>query len=235
VSTERVLPQTHTVGEMTATRYRVEDADYAVVIHPGAAAGSSVVEGFCASHAARAVDVWCVDPSSNSRSEFIDSPTASITLGTHAAHITGLPLFLFGFGTGAAVAYHALHASDAFWGAVLADDLPAADATLAGRGQRQEGVANFWVERVLSHTRQHRPPVGRVTHELAQMFCVITEADQALACTKANSIISLTVGHAQIYRHPADMVNLMASGFGGDIMHEWCLAQLGNHLNPRWC
>jgi hypothetical protein len=235
VSTERVRPQTHTVGEMTATRYRVEDADYAVVIHPGAAAGSSVMERFCASHAARAVDVWCVDPSSNGRPEFIDSPTASITLGTHAVHITGLPLFLFGFGTGAAVAYHALHASDAFWGAVLADDLPAADATLAGRRQQQEGLANFWVDRVLSRTTQYHPPVGRVTHNLAPMFCAITEDDPALACRKANAIISLTVGHAQIYRHPADMVDLMASGFGGDIMHEWCLTQLSNHLNPRWC
>jgi hypothetical protein len=219
------------------TRYRGEEADYAVVIHPGAAAGRSVVEGFCASHAARGVDVWCVDPSPSGRPGFIDidSPTVSITLGTHAAGVTGLPLFFLGFGAGAAVAYHALHASDVFWGAVLADDLSDADATSAGRREhQQDGLANFWVDRVLSGTTQHRPPVGGVMHNLAPMLCVITEHDPALADRKASAIISVTAGEAQIYRYPADMADLMASGFGGEFMHEWCLTQLGNHLNPRW-
>ena len=235
MSTERLRPQTHVVGEITATRYRGTDADYAVVIHPGTAARRSVVEGFCAHHAARAVDVWCIDTSSTSRLEFINSPGASLTLGTHTAHVTGLPLFLVGFGTGAAAAYRALHASDAFWGAVLTDDLPADTTEAMGRRQdRQNGSVNFWVYHVLSRTTQDPPPVARVTRNLAPMLCAVTENDPTLACRKANAIISVTADQGEIYRHPADMVDLMASGVGSDIMHEWCLRQLSNHFNPRW-
>jgi hypothetical protein len=234
VSTESLRRETHIVGDTTSTRYRSEDADYALVVLPGTAAPRWVVEGFCTQQAACAVDVWCIDTPSNSRPALRDSAQETIMLGIHAARTTGLPVFLLGFGTGAAAAYQALQTSDAFWGAVLADDLPG-DITPAGRSHpNQDASANSWLYHVLSSTTRLASNVVEAAQNAAPMLCVIAEHDPTLARMKANAINGATAHQAETWLHPADMYDLMTSEAGSDIGRDWCLRQLSNHLNPRW-
>jgi hypothetical protein len=234
VSTENVRRETQAVGEWISVRYRGAEADYVVVVDPGIAAGSSVIEGFCARLAADAADVWRIDTPPNNGRGLFDSVEAAIALGTDAGQITELPVFLLGFGTGAAVAYHALHTSNVFWGAVLVDDLSAAFTRSDPAHPRHNGSGDLWVYHVLYYAAQLELCGARVGHAAEPMLCVIAEHDRTLACKKAKAIISATASRPEMYLYPGDLNDLITSDAGSNMVREWCLRQLSNHFNPKW-
>jgi hypothetical protein len=233
VSTENVRRETRAVGEAIAVRYRGAEADYVVVVDSGNAAGSSVVDGLCARLAADGADVWCMDTPPSDVPALFHSVEESIALGTHAGQIAELPVFLVGFGTGAAVAYHALHASDVFWGAVLVDDLPAAARSDRAHA-KQHGSANLWVYHVLYYAAQLALCGGRVRPDAGPMLCIIADHDRTLACKKANAIISATASRPEMSLYLGNLHDLITSDAGSKMVREWCLRQLSNHFNPRW-
>jgi pimeloyl-ACP methyl ester carboxylesterase len=118
----------HVLNETFSYRYPGKDADHAILIQHGIASHGGIYDSFCAHHASRGVDVWSMDAPGHGRSvnmrppgrfsieEWVDD---AVALGEHIGETTGLPVFIKGSSLGAAAAYCALQASDAFRGAIL--------------------------------------------------------------------------------------------------------------------
>src|ERR1700741_3065451 len=116
----------HVLNETFSYRYPGKDADHAILIQHGIASHGSIYDSFCAHHASHGVDVWSMDAPGHGRSvnmrppgrfsieEWVDD---AVALGEHIGETTGLPVFIKGSSLGAAAAYCALQASDAFLGA----------------------------------------------------------------------------------------------------------------------
>ena len=115
----------HVLNETFSYRYPGKDADHAILIQHGIASHGGIYDSFCAHHASRGVDVWSMDAPGHGRSvnmrppgrfsieEWVDD---AVALGEHIGETTGLPVFIKGSSLGAAAAYCALQASDAFRG-----------------------------------------------------------------------------------------------------------------------
>jgi pimeloyl-ACP methyl ester carboxylesterase len=116
------------LGETFAYRFAGEEPDHALLIMHGIASHGGIYDNFCAHHAARGVDVWCMDAPGHGRScisqrpgqftldEWVDD---AVMYGEHIAETTGLPVIIKGSSMGAAAAYCAMAASDVFPGSVL--------------------------------------------------------------------------------------------------------------------
>jgi pimeloyl-ACP methyl ester carboxylesterase len=118
----------HVFNETFSYRYPGHNADHAILIQHGIASHGGIYDSFCAHHASHGVDVWSMDAPGHGRSvnmrppgrfsieEWVDD---AVALGEHIGETTGLPVFIKGSSLGAAAAYSALQASDAFRGAIL--------------------------------------------------------------------------------------------------------------------
>jgi pimeloyl-ACP methyl ester carboxylesterase len=118
----------HVVGETVSYRFAAENPDHAILIQHGIASHGGIYDSWCAHHAERGVDVWSMDAPGHGRSvsmrppgrfsvgEWVDN---AVMMGEHIATQTGLPVFIKGSSLGAAAAYCALQATDAFSGGIL--------------------------------------------------------------------------------------------------------------------
>jgi hypothetical protein len=125
--------------------------------------------------------------------------------GAHVAQTTRLPVSVVGSTRSAADIYRALHVSDVFFGAVLIDD--------AGPPLLPEPLD--------PSLRQNTKPV----------FFVLGETDTdswpevAKAGAAAAGPVEMHTLHGLMLSHPEAC---------SDVVLEWCLRQLSNHLNPAW-
>jgi hypothetical protein len=200
----RYLPVQHNAGI---------DADHALLAHR-VIADPAVANDFWARHATRGVDVWrLAEPAS----EGLDGTTnASVAIGHHIAESSTLPLFLHGSSRAAAVTYRALQASDVLNGAILVIDATAArDLT--------RSPANGGVVAAIPLAQNTKP-----------ILYVVTEADQAVADTVAETVLRATGGPVEVHLEPVGIDQVMRGRAHSDIVLEWCLRQLSNHLIPAW-
>ena len=107
-----------TADDVRGCRYAGVDADHAIVVHLGITSNPAALDGFCAYHADRGVDVWTPDD----RFSFEGSAEGLVALGAHVAETTRLPAFLVGSSLSATAIFRTLQVSDVFFGAVLIDD-----------------------------------------------------------------------------------------------------------------
>jgi hypothetical protein len=192
------------VNQNLSRRYRGANPDHAIVVHPGIASRPDIVDSFCARHADRDVDVWKLD------ARFSPEGWAEglAAVGTHVAQSTRLPVFVVGASPNAAVIHRALEMSDGFVGAVLI-------------GNAYPPVLS---EQLDPSLRQNTKPV----------FCVIGETDTTSGLAEARS--AAATGPVEWHTEPHDVNQLMLSHAAAcsDVVLEWCLRQLSNHLNPTW-
>jgi hypothetical protein len=189
-------------------------ADHALLVHQAIA--SPTTGDFCAHHAARGVDVWRMP---NPAGEGLDGTiNGSVAIGHHIAASSGLPVFVYGSSRTAAMTYRALQASNVFNGAILVIDTNAArDLT---RSPAQGGVI------AAIPLPQNTKPI----------LYVVAEADQAVADTVAETVLRATGGPVEVHREPVGIDRVMRDQWPAhsDIVLEWCLRQLSNHLTPAW-
>ena len=113
--------ETHILGELHASRYRVKDANHALVISHGFGAHGGIYDAFCTYYAeAKGADIWSYDAPGHGRStrstrprgkfEFAEWAQAGVEFANYVKQETGLPVFLLGSSFGAAAAYSATYA-----------------------------------------------------------------------------------------------------------------------------
>lgn len=220
-------------NETRSYRYPGMDADHAIVIHPGVASQADAHESFCGYHASRGVDVWSIGvrPERGSCPEqWVD---ASIALGEYVAQSTGLPVFMIGASPGAALADHALWASDVFWGAVQMGAITRDSASVSRRQHTKNGSVSYRLYDALAMAAPLENPVVSVALDTVPILYIVGENDMTLTRRAGHAIGSAAGDHAEIYVHP-DPNQLMWSATFSDIVRGWCLRQLNNHLNPKW-
>jgi hypothetical protein len=200
---------------LSVQRHAGRDADHALLVHQ-AIAGPASTDDFCARHAARGVDVWRMpEPAGDGLHGAING---SVAIGHHIAESSALPVFVHGSSRAAAMTYRALQASNVFNGAILVIDATAArDLT---RGPAQGGVI------AAIPLRQNTEPI----------LYVVAEADQAVADTVAKTVLGATGGPVEVHVEPVGIDQMMQDQWPthSDIVLEWCLRQLSNHLTPAW-
>ncbi|MCY3863509.1 MAG: alpha/beta hydrolase [bacterium] len=121
--------QEHMVGEVFSYRFAGPDADHALLVQHGIASHGGIYDSFCAYHAPRGVDIWCMDAPGHGRSCVSQRPgqwtydqwvDAAVMYGEHIKAETGLPVIVKGSSLGSGPAYSAMAAApDVFAGAVL--------------------------------------------------------------------------------------------------------------------
>ena len=106
--------ENHVHNEIHASRYRGNDARYALVISHGIASHGAIYDKFCVHHAANGVDIWSFDAPGHGKlttnrprgqwtlEEWAD---ASAMYAEHVKAETGLPVFSLGSSLGVAAAY----------------------------------------------------------------------------------------------------------------------------------
>jgi pimeloyl-ACP methyl ester carboxylesterase len=193
------------MDQMLGSRYPGVDADHVIVVHSGNASRPGILDSFCAHHAERGVDVWKSDDRFSSEVSAEDVAA----WGAHAAQTTSLPVFLVGSTRRAADICRALHVSDVFFGAVLIGGA----GPPAVPGQLDPSL------------RQNTKPVFYILGE--------TDIDSWPEVAKA---AAASPGPVEMHTLPADFNGLMLSHLEAcsDVVLEWCLRQLSNHLNPTW-
>jgi pimeloyl-ACP methyl ester carboxylesterase len=193
------------VNQNSSRRYRSADADHAIVVGSGNASRPGILDSFCAHHASRGVDTWKLD------ARFSPEGRAEgvAAWGAHVAQTTRLPVFLVGSTGGAADIYRALQVSDAFVGAVLIGD--ASPPVLP--------------EPPDPSLRQHTKPV----------FFILGEKDMD-SWPEVAKAAAAVAGPVEMHTLPDDVGRLMPSHpeACSDVVLEWCLRHLSNHLNPTW-
>jgi pimeloyl-ACP methyl ester carboxylesterase len=194
----------HAVNQMLGSRYPGVDADHAIVVHSGIASHGGIPDSFCAHHAQRGVDVWKLDAPAPR-----GSADGLVALGAHVAQTTRLPVFMVGSTRSAADIYRALQVSDVFFGAVLIND--ASPPVLP--------------EQMDPSLRQNTKPVFFILGD--------TDIDSWPDVAKAAAAVA---GPVELHTLPDDVNRLMLSHpeACSDVVLEWCLRQLSNHLNPTW-
>jgi pimeloyl-ACP methyl ester carboxylesterase len=191
--------------QMLGSRYRGVDADHAIVVHPEIASRPDIVDSFCAHHADRGVDIWKLDARFSPEGWTEDVAA----WGAHVAQTTGLPVFMVGSIRRAADIYRALHASDVFVGAVLIGDA--------------------------------RPPVlpepldPSLRHNTKPVFFILGEKDID-SWPEVAKAAAAAAGPVELHTLPDNVDGPMLSHpeACSDVVLEWCLRQLSNHLNPTW-
>jgi pimeloyl-ACP methyl ester carboxylesterase len=129
--------------------------------------------------------------------------------GAHVTKTTRLPVFLVGSTRSAADIYRALHVSDVLFGAVLIGD--AGPPVLPGQ-----------LDPSLRHNT--KPVLFILGEKDIDYWPEVAKAAAAGA------------GPVELHTLPYDVNGLMLSHpeACSDIVLEWCLRQLSNHLNPAW-
>jgi hypothetical protein len=201
---------------LSVHRHAGMDADHALLMHQPIAAPAGATDGFCARHAARGVDVWRIpEPAAAGLRGTIDG---SVAVAHHIAQSTALPVFLHGSSLAAAMTYRALQASSFLNGAVLViDALAARDLTLSSaHGGGAAAVP------LLQNTKP--------------ILYIVAEVDQAVADTVAEEVLPATGGPVEVHREPVGIDQVMRDQWPAhsDIVLEWSLRQLSNHLTPAW-
>jgi pimeloyl-ACP methyl ester carboxylesterase len=195
----------HVMHQTLGSRHPGVEADHAIVVYSGSASRPGILDTFCAHHADRGVDVWKLDACFSPEGWSEDVAA----WGAHVAQTTGLPVFAVGSTRRAADIYRALHVSDVFFGAVLIGDAgpPALPSQLD------------------PSLRQNTKPVFYILGE--------TDIDSWPEVAKA---AAASPGPVEMHTLPADVNGLMLSHLEAcsDVVLEWCLRQLSNHLNPTW-
>jgi hypothetical protein len=191
-------------------------ADHALLVHQAIASLAAATDNFCGQHAARGVDVWKVPEPAGEVPH--GSINGSVAIGHHIAASSALPVFVHGSSATAAMTYRALQASNVFDGAILVID--AASARDLTRSPAQGGVI------AAIPLPQNTKPI----------LYVVAEADQAVADTVAESVLRATGGPVEVHREPVGIDRVMRDHWPAhsDIVLEWCLRQLSNHLTPAW-
>jgi pimeloyl-ACP methyl ester carboxylesterase len=193
------------MNQMLVSCYPGVDADHAIVVHSGNASRPGVLDSFCAHHADRGVDMWKLDARFS-----LDGWAEDVAAwGAHVAQTTPLPVFLVGFTGSAADIYRALHVRDAFYGAVLIGD--------AGPPVLPE------------------PMDPSLRHNTKPVFFISGEKDID-PWPEVAKAVAAAAGPVELHTFPGDVRGLMLShpDAGSDVVLEWCLRQLSNHLNPTW-
>jgi pimeloyl-ACP methyl ester carboxylesterase len=192
------------VNQDPSSRYRDAHPDHAIVVHSGIARRRGVLDNFCAHHAERGVDVWKLDAFSPE-----GWAEGLVAFGMQIAQTTRLPVFMVGSTRSAADIYRALQVSDVFVGAVLIGDAspPALDEPLE------------------ASLEQNTKPVLFILGE--------NDMDSWPEVAKA---AAAAAGPVELHTLPDDINQLMLSHpqACSDVVLEWCLRQLSNHLNPTW-
>jgi hypothetical protein len=193
------------VNQNSSHRYRSADPDHAIVVHFGNASRPGVLDSFCAHHADRGLDVWKLDASFSPEG----SVDGLVALGAHVAQSTRLPVFILGSTLSAADIYRALQISDVYVGAVLIGD--ARPPVLP--------------EQLDPSLRQNAKPV----------FFILGESDTD-SWPEVAKAAAAAAGPVELHTLPDDVNGLMLSHpeACSDVVLEWCLRQLSNHLNPTW-
>jgi hypothetical protein len=158
---------------------------------------------------------------------------ALIALGEHVAQSTGLPVFIIGAYPGAAIADRALRASDVFWGAVQKGAITRDSASVDTRQQNKNGSVSYRFYDVLAMAEPLANPAVSVAHDTKPILYIVGQNDMTLTRKAAHAIGKTAGDQAEIYVHP-DLNQLMWSATFSDIVRDWCLRQLSNHLNPKW-
>jgi pimeloyl-ACP methyl ester carboxylesterase len=195
----------HVVNQMLGSRYRGVDADHAIVVHPGKAPRPGILDSFCAHHTDRGVDVWKLDARFSPEGWAEDMGA----WGAYVAQTSRLPVFMVGSTRSTAEIYRALHVSDALLGAVLIGD----------------ASPPVFLEPLDSSLRQNTKPVFFILGK--------KDIDSWPAVAKA---AAAAAGPVELHTLPDDVNGLMLSHpeACSDVVLEWCLRQLSNHLNPTW-
>jgi pimeloyl-ACP methyl ester carboxylesterase len=194
------------VNQNSRRRYRSADPDHAIVVHSGSASRPGIWDSFCAQHAERGVDVWKLDARFGPEGWAEDVAA----WGAHVAQTTRrLPVFAMGSTRSAADIYRALLVSDVFVGAVLIGDTS----------------PPVLPEQLDPTLRQNTKPVLFIVGE--------KDMDSWPEVAKA---AATAAGPVELHTLPDDVNGLMLSHpeACSDVVLEWCLRQLSNHLNPTW-
>jgi hypothetical protein len=201
---------------LSVHRHAGVGADHALLVHQPVTAPAGATDGFCARHAARAVDVWRIpEPTAAGLPGTIDG---SVAVAHHIAQSSALPVFLHGSSLAAPMTYRALQASSFFSGAVLViDALAARDLTLS---PAHGGVA----------------AVVPLRHNTKPILYIVAEVERAVADTVAEEVLCATGGPVEVHREPIHMDQVMRDQWPAhsDIVLEWSVRQLSNHLIPAW-
>jgi pimeloyl-ACP methyl ester carboxylesterase len=195
----------HVMHQMLGSRHPGVDADHAIVVYSGSASRPGILDGFCAHHADRGVDVWKLDARFSPEGWTEDVAA----WGAHVAQTTRLPVFVVGSTRNAADIYRALQISDVFVGAVLIGDASPLVSP----------------EPLDPSSRQNTKPVFFILGE--------TDIDSWPEVAKA---AAAAAGPVELHTLPYDVNGPMLSHpeACSDVVLEWCLRQLSNHLNPAW-
>jgi pimeloyl-ACP methyl ester carboxylesterase len=195
----------HVMNQMLGSRYPGVDADHAIVVHSGNDSRPGILDAFCAHHAGRGVDMWKLD------ARFGPEGWAEgvAAWGAYVAQATRLPVFMVGSTRSAADIYRALQISDAFVGAVLIGD----------------AIPPVLPEPLDPSLRHNTKPVLFILGE--------TDIDSWPEVAKA---AAAAAGPVELHTLPDDVHGLMLSHpeACSDVVLEWCLRQLSNHLNLAW-
>lgn len=118
----------HMFGDTFTYRFPGAEADHVLLVQHGIGGHGGIYDKFAAHYAGLGAEVWCMDAPGHGRS-CVDRPAgqftlqewvdASLAVTEHIRSRTGLPVFVKGSSLGAAAAYCAYAASDAYSGAVL--------------------------------------------------------------------------------------------------------------------
>jgi hypothetical protein len=201
---------------LSVHRHAGMDADHALLMHQPVAAPADDIDDFCAGHAARAVDVWRI--SEPAAAELPGTIDESVAVAHHIAQSSALPVFLHGSSLAAAMTYRALQASSFFSGAVLViDALAARDLTLSSA---HGGVA----------------AAVPLQHNTKPILYIVAEVERAVADTVADEVLCATGGPVEVHREPIGIDQVMRHQWPAhsDIVLEWSVRQLSNHLIPAW-
>jgi hypothetical protein len=198
---------------LSVQHYAGLDADHALLVHQ-AIDRPAFTDGFCARHAARGVDVWRMSEAVGD--DLHGTINESVAVGHHIAESTALPVFIHGASHAAAMTYRALQASIVFSGAVLVIDAVAA-------GDLMRGPADGGITAAIP-----------LRHNTKPILYVVAEADGAVAHAIAETVVSETGGPVEAHVEPVGIDQMMRAPAHSDIVLEWCLRQLSNHLTPAW-
>jgi hypothetical protein len=191
------------MNDMVRLRYRSVDADHAIVILTGNTSRPGIVDSFCVHHAGRSVDVWKLDTRFSPKRWSDDVAD----WGARIAQTTRLPLFMVGSARSAADIYRALDISDVFVGAVLIVDASPPELP----------------DPLDPSLLQNAKPVAVVLAESD----IDSWPEVAKAAAAANGPVEW-----HTLRDDVHGLTLSRPQACSDVVLDWCLRQLSNHLNP---
>jgi pimeloyl-ACP methyl ester carboxylesterase len=195
----------HVMHQMLGSRHPGVDADHAIVVYSGSASRPGFLDTFGAHHADRGVAVWKLDACFSPGGRTEDVAA----WGAHVAQTTRLPVFVVGSTRNAADIYRALQISDVFVGAVLIGD----------------AIPPVLPESLDPSLRHNTKPV----------FFILGDKDID-SWPEVAKTAAAAAGPVEMHTLPDDVNEPLRShpAACSDIVLEWCLRQLSNHLNPTW-